>query len=67
MKIELAYIDDWQGLYINGVLKLQGQNLELDEIFQAIEIDFKSNEVDSDWMDEQDFEYPKVLDKVKFI
>ena len=63
----MAYIDDWQALYLDGELKLQGQNLEIEEIFAAIGMECTDNEVDSDWMDEVDFQYPNKLEEVKFI
>lgn len=67
MKIVLAYQDDDQALYVDGILRLKGRDIDIEEIFQALELDFTSMEVDFDWANENDFKFPRVMDRIKFV
>jgi hypothetical protein len=66
MKVTLAYQDDDQALYVDGILVLKGRDIDIEEIFQALEISFESKEVDLDWFAEKDYEFPRVMNRVQF-
>jgi hypothetical protein len=67
MKVTLAYQDDEQGLYVDGILVLKGRDIDMMEIFQALEISFEDREVDFDWFwNERDGKFPRVMNRVKF-
>lgn len=43
MKVTLISSDDgdWEGIYVDGVLKHEGHNLEPSDILQALGVEFK--------------------------
>lgn len=67
MKVLLAYEDEDQALYVDGVLVLKGRTLELREIFHALHIDFNEQEVDMEWFAGQDYKFPRTSDWIKFV
>ena len=67
MKVTLAYLDEEQALYVDGVLVLKGKTLELGEVFHALHIDFNEQEVDMEWFAGQDYKFPRTSDWIKFV
>jgi hypothetical protein len=67
MKVTLAYQDQEQAIYVDGVLVLKGFDLELREIFQALHVDFNEQEVDMEWFAEQNYKFPRTSDWIKFV
>jgi len=68
MKITLAYQDEQQALYVDGLLVLKGRDIDIEEIFQALELSFESKEVEFDWFwNEKDGKFPRVMNRIKFV
>ncbi len=42
--------DDWEGLYIDGVLVLEGHQVRKDEMFTALGINYTEVEADVSWL-----------------
>ncbi len=42
--------DGWEGIYVNGELKVQGHRLEVTDAFRAAGLDFDRIEVDDEWL-----------------
>ena len=42
--------DDWEGLYINGKLVLEGHQIRKDEMFVILGIDYAEVEADVSWL-----------------
>lgn len=51
----IAFVDmgDWQGLYVNGELKLEDANISVDEALFALRIACRTPTVKNDWAVEQ--------------
>jgi len=56
--------EDWEGLYIDGVLKTEGHSIALREAFEACGILLFVKEADHEWLDEQG-SLPDTLKEVK--
>lgn len=57
--------DDWEGLYIDGVLYYQGHSITAYEVLLALQIPHKSVEVNVDWLEVYG-EYPVYFRDVVF-
>ena len=44
---------DWMGLYVDGKLVLENHSLNIEDVLDALEIDFEHPTFDSEWMEEQ--------------
>lgn len=73
MEIIIVDADDWQGLYINGVLTCQGHSItaadvaeEIIERLPRLNMTFDVKEVNSKWMENRS-DLPTELEKVKFL
>lgn len=53
MKLNFVTADDWQGLYIDGNLVLEGHSLSIKSILDILNIKHHSVEVDDEWMQEE--------------
>lgn len=42
--------DDWEGLYVNGVLYTQGHRIDHDDLLRAVGIELKTVEPDGEWL-----------------
>ncbi len=63
-KITIVYGDDWEGLYLNGVLVTENHSLHVGEVLEALEISCGYEETDREWMDERRC-LPRLLDDCK--
>ena len=56
MKKKITLVDcpggDWEGLYVNGKLIMENHRLELDDVLDAIGVNYQSITADDDWMAE---------------
>lgn len=64
-RINMVYGDDWQGMYLNGVLHAQGHSVHMNELGDIINKlggvnEFVSNEVCFKWLDGMGY-LPKFL------
>jgi hypothetical protein len=56
--------DDWEGLYVDGLRRVQGHHVRLEEVFQALGIDGKRVFANTRWLEEQGY-LPQKLEDVK--
>jgi len=60
---------DWQGLYYNGVLQIEGHSLSMEKVLNIVKdcppFELEIVSVDSDWLDDIGY-LPRDLEKVKF-
>lgn len=64
-KYTLVNGDDWQGLYKDGQIVAQNHSLSAYEILELVGVEFKSEWVNLDWL-ENIGHLPHNLDEVKF-
>ena len=71
MKISLVHGDDWQGLFINGILVTEGHRVTVEEAITAIserlvrqDIQFESLEANYKWLEDRGG-FTEKLEKVK--
>lgn len=50
MKITFVDGDDWKGLYIDGKLFMEGHELTIYDVLDAIDVKYKYIEPDLDWL-----------------
>jgi hypothetical protein len=55
---------DWEGLYKNGSLMLQGHNITVEDVFELLDLDYETVEAAEDWVEGQG-ELPKKLQDVQ--
>lgn len=53
MKYTLVKGDDWEGFYVNGKLITEGHRIELEDIFEILQLNFTEKWVDVDWLDDK--------------
>lgn len=63
--ITLVAADDWQGLYIDGELGIEGHQLTAAEVLAALGIELLVKWVDEEWLERRG-ELPKKMKDVKF-
>ena len=49
-KIVIATGPDWQGIYVNDVLKIQGHHLEAGDALRAVGVEYEAVDLDDEWM-----------------
>lgn len=71
MELVIVNGDDWEGLYINGVLVTEGHSISNRELAEAIierlprlNISYECKEADIDWLHDRG-SLPEKLEKVK--
>jgi hypothetical protein len=65
MKITIVSVDDWSGLYVDGVLKLEGHSLEPRMVIEVITGEYpESIWADREWAAERG-SFPDLLEEVK--
>lgn len=55
MKLTLVWADDWEALYVDGVLKTQGHSLSPSHIFEATGLDCEELEAERNEFGDYDF------------
>lgn len=60
-----VYGDDWCGMYVKGDLKTQNHSLRVRDVLDALGVDYKSLEVNPDWLDENG-QLPDRIEDVDF-
>ena len=50
MKVNIVYADDWQGIYIDGKLKLEGHKIELFQFADIIGLELEEFEASYKWL-----------------
>lgn len=56
---------DWEGLYVDGVLKAEGHRVRTDEVLAILGIKIEEKECEEDWLESRG-EFPVKLSEVKF-
>jgi hypothetical protein len=64
-QIVIAYGDDWEGLYVDGVLAEEGHSISVHHFCKALGIDLEQKAVDTDWL-EKGGRLPDRFEDVKF-
>lgn len=65
IKIVIVNADDWQGLYINGVLKFENHSIDLDVFAKFAGVELEEKWCNDDWLSERG-RLPDRLDDVCF-
>ena len=52
-KITIAYADDWEGIYIDGVLAYENHSISLSDIQSFVDLGIDSIPVDTNWLEER--------------
>jgi len=52
--VVLVSADGWQGLYIDGVLRLEGHSLSISEVLVALDQDYTEYLADQGWIENMD-------------
>lgn len=52
MKYALVHGDDWEGLYIDGQLQMEGHHIRLEELLKVLGVEMEFIEPDQDWIEE---------------
>lgn len=60
MKIDLIYLEDWIGIYVDGKLKAENHTLSPEEVLDAVGIKYSSEEIEN-------FEYGHLPENFKDI
>jgi len=63
MKIEIIADDDWQGLYLDGTLRIQGDSISIIDVLHALDINYSQQVVDREWLDEHGY-FPNQLAQI---
>jgi hypothetical protein len=49
---------DWEALYVDGRLEVEGHSLDAHQIFKALDVEYTSREVSSEWLDAHGCTFP---------
>ncbi len=63
-KLTRVYCEDWEGVYLDGVLVAQGHSVDISDVAAALGVEYQSVEADSDWLEDEG-ELPESLSDVK--
>lgn len=58
--------DDWEAVYIDGVLASQGHSINWMHVIEELGCNAYTQEVDYEWLDEQG-EFPEDMNEVVFL
>lgn len=50
MKVNFVTSSDWEGLYVDGELVLEGHSISAMQVLRALKIAYTSVEADDDWL-----------------
>jgi hypothetical protein len=56
--------DDWEGLYIDGVLRKDSHSITPRDLANALGLEFEMKEVSPEWLGEEVVGLPSRLDKI---
>lgn len=56
--------DDWEGLYLDGVLFVQDHNITIDSLIEALGLEKETVEVSSRWLGDEVVSLPEKLNKI---
>jgi len=65
-EVVIVYVDDWEGIYIDGKLTNQNHYLSTHDILTAVEIPYTMKQVSYEWMKGKP-SFPKDLKDVVLI
>lgn len=51
--INIVRGEDWEGLYIDGVLKVEDYSPDLHLVLEILGVEYDYDEVDAEWMDRE--------------
>jgi hypothetical protein len=57
--------DDWEGLYVNGVLSKEGHKIRLNDVLEKLGVTAQYIEFDNSWIEQQGGRLPARLNDVK--
>jgi len=66
-KITLVILGENQALYVGDELILKGKDIKIEEIFQALHLEFEIKTADLDWFEGQGSKFPRALSWIKLI
>lgn len=52
MKVVFAYADDWEGLYVDGILRCEGHSIQIEYALKAVGVVMESIRPDQEWLEE---------------
>ena len=61
----IVQLDDWEGLYVDGVCVRQEHRLSVKDVLEALNIDVKYKRPDKEWIESRGH-LPRQLSEVKF-
>ena len=57
--------DDWQGLYIDGILMSEDHSISIEDFAEVVGIKLSKKYVDLDWLEDNGY-LPKLLENVVY-
>ena len=64
-EIVLVKGDDWQGLYIDGILMSEDHSISIEDFAEVVGIKLSKKYVDLDWLEDNGY-LPKLLENVVY-
>ena len=74
MELNIVYGDDWQGLYVNNLLLIEGHHLDVFEVLSKLKEEYPEIQLadvyiseywcDNDWLEDESF-LPNNFEEVK--